>query len=127
LKGQGKLCFGQFRPALCLAFQKGTSKPLAAGGAAAAVETGATGLSAAAQPSGEPLRARLGGSAELDLNVLLGTLGASSISVPPRRRTMGAPVVPSPDPADLIAGSTGGGKTSALDGIGSTRRLTKNS
>jgi hypothetical protein len=37
LKGQGRLCFGQLRPALCLAFQKGTSRPPAAGGAAAAV------------------------------------------------------------------------------------------
>jgi hypothetical protein len=73
-------------------------------------------LSAAAQPSGAPKRARLDGLEELDLDVLLGTLDASSISVPPRRRTMGEPVVPPPIPPMLIAGLTGAGKTSALEG-----------
>ena len=80
------------------------------------MEIGATGLSAAAQPSGAPKRARLDGSAELDLDVLLGSLGASSISVSPRRRTIGAPVVPPPIPPMLIAGPMGAGKTPALDG-----------
>ena len=115
LKGQGGLCFGQLRPALCLAFQKGTSKPPAAGGAEA-VETGATGLGASAQPPVAPKRARLEGSAELDLDVLLGTLGAFSIFVPPRRRTMEAPVVQPPIPPMLIAAPTGTGKTPALEG-----------
>jgi hypothetical protein len=116
LKGQGRLCFGQLRRARCLALQKGASKPSAAGGAAAALETGATALSASAQPSGAPKRARLDGSAKLDLEVLLGTLDASSISVPPPRRTIGAPVVPPPIPPMLSAGPTGAGKTSALEG-----------
>jgi hypothetical protein len=89
LKGQGRLCFRKLRPAPCLAFQKGTIKTSAAGGAAAAVETRGTGFSAVAQPSGALKRARLDGSGELYLDVLLGTLGTSSISVPPRRRTMG--------------------------------------
>ena len=113
---QGRLYVCQLRSALCLAFQKGTSKPSAGGGAAATVETGATGLSAAAQSPGAPKRARLDGSAELDLDVLLGSLGASSISVSPRRRTIGAPVVPPPIPPMLITGPTVAGKTSALEG-----------
>jgi hypothetical protein len=73
-------------------------------------------LSAAAQPSGAPKWARLDGSAELDLEVPLGTLGASFASVTPRRRTMGAPLVPPPIPPILIACTTGAGKTSALEG-----------
>jgi hypothetical protein len=116
LKGQERLCFGQLCPALCLAFQIGTSKPFAGGGGAAAVETGATALSASAQPSCAPKRARLDGSTELDLGVLLGTLDDSSISVPPRRRATRAPVIPPPIPLMLMAGPTGAGKTPALEG-----------
>jgi hypothetical protein len=73
-------------------------------------------LSAAAQPSGAPKRALLDGSAELGLGVLLGTLGASSISELNRRRTIGEPVVPPPIPPMLITGPTVAGKTSALEG-----------
>jgi hypothetical protein len=72
-------------------------------------------LSAAAQPSGAPKWARLDGSAELGLDVPLGTLGASFVSVTLRRRTIGAPLVPPPIPPMLIAGPTGAGKTSALE------------
>ena len=101
LKGQSALCFGQLRPALCLPPQKESSKPASkpsagGGGAAAAAETVSTGLSATAQPSGAPKRARPDRSAELDLDTLMSTLDASSIPIPPRHRIMWAPVTRTP-------------------------------